>query len=70
MLQAGQHSLDSHAQSRGILKPKQRGAIRAVMAAPMAVGSEGSMNLAESLSLVKFLERYNDPARGLPIPFT
>ena len=113
LLQSGEHTLDSHAQSKGILTPKQRGAVvRAVRAAPMAVGaqvlsnlqnsspgkhvpfdqrsraavnrlvrrtrgdimsarvpgikldgSEGSMNqLAESLSLVKFLERHNDPA--------
>ena len=115
LLQAGKHSLDSHAQSRGILNPKQRGAVvRAVSAAPLAVGSqvisnlqnfspgkqvpfdmrsrkavnrlvrqtgndimtecvpgikldgsEGSMSqLAESLSLVKFLERHSDPANS------
>ena len=114
LLQAGQHTLESHARSKGILTPKQRGAVvRAVRAAPMVVGaqvlsnlqnhspgkhvpfdqrsraavnrlvprtrgdimsarvpgikldgSEGSMNqLAESLpvSLVKFIERHNNP---------
>jgi hypothetical protein len=113
LLQSGAHSADSHGQSRGILNPKQRGAIvRAVKSAPMSVGSqvqsnlqnfspgkhvpfddrsrgtlnrlvcrarhqimassvpwikldwsEGSMNqLAESLSLVKFIEHHNYPA--------
>jgi hypothetical protein len=111
-LQAGEHTMTSHAKSSGILNPKQRGAVeRAARSAPLALGtkihtsmqnfspgrhipydrrsrkavdrivrktrrdvmerrvggidvdgSEGAMNkLAESLSLVKLLERHNDP---------
>jgi len=112
LLQAGEHTLQSHVRSSGILNPKQKGAVaRAARSAPLALGSqihanmqnfspgrqvpydkrsrkavarlvnktrrdvmssrvggidldgsEGAMNqLAESLSLVKFLERHNDP---------
>jgi len=112
LLQAGDHTLQSHVRSSGILNPKQKGAVaRAARAAPLALGSqihasmqnfspgrqvpydrrsrkavarlvnktrrdvmsarvggidldgsEGAMNqLAESLSLVKLLEKHNDP---------
>ena len=41
LLQAWQHGRDSHAQSKGILTPKQRGAVvRAVQSVPMAVGAQ------------------------------
>jgi hypothetical protein len=112
LLQAGEHTMQSHVISSSILNPKQKGAVeRAARSAPLALGSqihtsmqnfspgrhipydkrsrkavdrlvsktrrdvmsrraggidlngsEGAMNqLAESLSLVKFLERHNDP---------
>ena len=49
LLQSGEHSLDSHAESKGILTPKQRGAVvRAVRAAPMAVGAHVHSNLQNS----------------------
>jgi hypothetical protein len=41
LLQAGEHTPDSHIAGKGILSVKQRGTIkRAVRAAPMAVGSQ------------------------------
>jgi hypothetical protein len=46
LLEAGQHRLDSHAQSRGVLTPKQRDAVvRAVRSAPIAVCSQVLSNL-------------------------
>jgi hypothetical protein len=63
LLQSGAHSADSHGQSRGILNPKQRGAIvRAVKSAPMSVGSQVQSNL-QNFSPGKHVP-FDDRSRG------
>jgi hypothetical protein len=41
LLQAGEHTMSSHAESSSILNPKQKGAVeRAAQSAPLALGSQ------------------------------